>query len=442
MKESDNVRKIYCVIIMITALLSGCYDMREPNNIAYVVAVGIDKAAAKNYDITIQFAKPVDISGNGEGGGSGENITENITITAPSLFAALTTANQLVSKKFDMSHAKLIVFSEAVARDGISNFMEAMSRNSEIRPNIYMAVALGSANEYLKSVKPLIEINPVKYYQLIYENYNSVYAPNDLSIDFYFSESSDYSESVLPLAGVLPENTDSGGDNSSDEGDSSDEKDTSSDKTAGTRITPQFKDSGFQFYMANYIPGELPKETKNKSEVIGMALFSDDKMKNIMGSADCEIYNMIKGTYNSTYVPFKYNDTDDIISMKIEANKNPDIKVDTSGDIPKITLKMNLEGEITSVPHYLEEESNIIDMENMMKCEMEKAILSFLYKISHEYDMDICGFGNYAKRNFLTNRDFSRYSWREKYKNADFDVDVQFKIRRSGLILRNSVEIK
>lgn len=435
------MRKICCAAIICAILLCGCYDMREPNSIAYVVAVGIDKAEKKNYDITVQFAKPVDISGNGESGGSGENITENITVTAPGLFAALSMANQLVSKKFDMSHAKLIVFSEEAAREGISSFMETMSRSSEIRPNIYMAVALGSAGEYIKSVQPLIEINPIKYYQLIYENYNSVYAPNDLSVDFYFSENSDFTSSVLPLAGVLPEKGEENLQNSSGDIKSKGESE-GTEKSAGAEHTPTPKNSGFQFYMADYIPGEVPKETKNKSEVIGMALFDQDKMKGIMGSTDCEIYNMIKGTYKSTYVPFKSDDGDDIISMRIEENKRPKIKVDTSEHTPKISLRMDLEGEITGVPHYFAEEENIISMENMMKSDMENAVSEFLLKTAQEYNMDICGFGNYAKRNFLTNKSFGEYNWREKYAAAQFDVQIKFKIRRSGLILKNSVEIK
>ncbi len=90
--------------VMFCVPLSGCRDLHEPNSIAYVVAVGVDRADSGNYDITIQFAKPVQISGGEEGGGGEGNITENITVEAPAFFPALTIANQLVSKKFDLSH--------------------------------------------------------------------------------------------------------------------------------------------------------------------------------------------------------------------------------------------------------------------------------------------------------------------------------------------------
>ena len=187
--------KILCIlmsILLVIPLFSSCSDLQEPNELAYVVAIGIDKTEncpddAKSYDITIQFAKPVQISG-GEEGGKGEDIMENITLTSPTLLSAFNMANQIVSKKFELSHTKLIVFSEDIAKEGIKNFMQVMSRNSELRPNIYLAVSSCKAQKYLESVKPMVEINPVKYYQLIYENYNSIYAPNNIAQDFLFSE--------------------------------------------------------------------------------------------------------------------------------------------------------------------------------------------------------------------------------------------------------------
>lgn len=417
--------------------------MREPNDIAYIVAVGVDKVDGKNYDITIQFAKPVEISGGSEGssGGSGSgNITENITIEAPTIFTAINTANQLVSKKFEMSHAKLIVFSEEVAREGISDFMDLMSRNSEIRPNIYLAVSTCTAQKYLDSFKPMIEINPVKYYQLIYENFNSLYAPNNLSQDFYFSENSDYVDSVLPLAGIIPEKE--GEENNSGGGSEGGEGAGSEKKSAGSDANPEKNMNGFEFYIPNYVPGELPKKTQNKSEVIGMALFSEDKMVGTMGAIDCEIYNMIMGTYLSSYIPYKNINNDDIINMRIEQEKKPKISVDVSSDTPKIKIKLYLEGEIVSVPNYYMEEENIEELRELVKQETQAAIGEFLYKTSQIYNKDICKFGGYAKRGFLTNDRFMQYNWKEKYKNSEFDVEIDFKIRRSGLVMRNSLNVK
>lgn len=95
------------------------------------------------------------------------------------------------------------MFSKEVAEEGIRDFMETIVRNMEMRPNIYMAVSLSKAQEYLTDVQPLIENNPSRYYQLVYENNYSVYTPNNVSQEFYFSQNSMESENVLPIANIV-----------------------------------------------------------------------------------------------------------------------------------------------------------------------------------------------------------------------------------------------
>ncbi len=104
------------LIVTFTLTLSGCFG-REPNEIAYIVALGIDKAENENYEITIQYANPTQISGGAseEGGKGGNQIVENVTVESPTIYGAIGLANHIVSKTFTLSHAKLIVFSSDIA---------------------------------------------------------------------------------------------------------------------------------------------------------------------------------------------------------------------------------------------------------------------------------------------------------------------------------------
>ena len=107
---------------MLCSLICGCADSNEPNNIAYVTAVGIDRSKnnKENYDITFQIAKPTQISGGAsEEGGKGGEIIQNITVEAPTIYAGIETANFIISKMISLSHVKLFVFSEEIAREGI-----------------------------------------------------------------------------------------------------------------------------------------------------------------------------------------------------------------------------------------------------------------------------------------------------------------------------------
>ncbi|MGB3990043.1 MAG: Ger(x)C family spore germination C-terminal domain-containing protein, partial [Acetivibrionales bacterium] len=52
-----------------------------------------------------------------------------------------------------------------------------------------------------------------------------------------------------------------------------------------------------------------------------------------------------------------------------------------------------------------------------------------------EFDADICGFGRYMKKHFLTLDEWKEFDWISQYKNCEFNVEVKFSIRRTGLLI-------
>ena len=51
------------IILVLSFLITGCYDRKELDDLAYAIALGIDKGDEKNLDITYQIAIPLKISG-------------------------------------------------------------------------------------------------------------------------------------------------------------------------------------------------------------------------------------------------------------------------------------------------------------------------------------------------------------------------------------------
>ncbi len=391
--------------------LGGCRDMTEPDTLGYVVALGIDKAKEEGskFDITIQFANPVKISGGAsqEGGKGGQESIENITVTAPGIYAAVNVANHIISKTFTLAHTKVVVFSEEVCREGTEDLLETIGRSSDIRPNTYFAMSKGSAKDFLEAVNPETEVNPVRYYTMIFENDYSGFIPQNLSQDFYFFAASDEKSTVLPMCAV-----------------------------AGKTGTGNFSDTGYQYKMEDYTAGEVP-EDKQETEVAGMAIFEKDKMVGEMGDIKTEIYNLLTGQYKSSYVSYYYSQTpQDPITMMQQQKKRPKIKVDTKGDVPLISLEIFLEADFNSSTPEMSVEDHIDEFADEVTAEIKREIEEFLLDTT-KIGCDIVGFGSYAKRNFPTNQAFSDYKWKEKYKNALFDVNVDFVIRRTGLVVRS-----
>lgn len=195
---------ITIIVVVLTTLLTGCTG-KEPNEIAYVVALGIDSTDDDNYKITIQYANTTQISGGASesGGKAGSEIVDNVTIEAPNIYAGVGLANNIVSKSFSMSHAKLIVFSKEVAEKGVKDMIETLVRSEEIRPDVFIAVANTTANDYLTSVNPEMEVNPAQYYQLIYQKNQLVGIPDGQLREFFTGLYTDNYDSILPVAGVI-----------------------------------------------------------------------------------------------------------------------------------------------------------------------------------------------------------------------------------------------
>lgn len=430
---------LFAALSSLILLLTGCYDANEPNNIAYVVALGVDTTDDDNiYEFTVQFAKTTQISGGSseEGGKEGSDIVEIISIKAPTIYSAVNIANQIVSKKFTLAHTKLIVVSDEIAKSGISNLFDTLGRNSDIRPNIYMAVSNGKAKDYLEAVKPVAEINPVTYYRLIYESAYGGYVPKIILKDFYFQLDGKDKQNVLPLSGVNTEQvSDEESENSSSDKSSQDgeEKENINPDKGDTKVI-EINKQGFNYLLKKYTAGNIDVDKKNASEVIGMAVFKGNKMIGTMDSIDSLIYNILRGSFDLSYVSYYNEETPDSpVTIAIEQERKPQISVKIEDDKPKIKIKLFLEGQLISESTENPIEYELESAENLFADETKQAINEFLTH-TLEYDSDIVGFGQHAKKNFLTYDQFEKYDWYSHYNESEFDVDVVFKVRRIGFI--------
>lgn len=399
------------VLCAIPLFLCSCSDATEPDTLGYVVALGIDKSetAEFGYRITLQFANPSKISGGSseEGGKGGSESIENITVDAPEIYSAVNTANHIISKTFVLSHTKLIVFSDKVARDGIKSILETIGRSSDLRPNTYFAVSRGKAEDFLKSVNPKTEINPVRYYTMIFENDYSGFVPQNMCADFYFYCESDEKCCVMPLCAVY-----------SAEG---------ADAESGT---------GYQYGLADYRAGQIHSDSE-KTQVMGTAVFFGDRLIGELGNIETEMYNILTGQYTSSYVTYNYSRMPNSPVTILQKQKHkPRISADTSGNIPKITAKVYIEGDFASATPRMAVENELDRFTGEITGELKAQLTDFLKK-TQALGTDIVGFGSYAKRNFKTVTEFSEYDWNSRYKNAQIEVEVNFEVQRTGLAVRS-----
>lgn len=413
-------------IIPLMFLLTSCVG-EEPNDIAYITALGIDKADT-GYMYTIQFANPKRISGGAsEEGGSGENIVENITVQAPTLYSCISNANAIVSKDFSMSHAKIIVVSEEVAAEGLGYLNDTLARNNEIRPEVFIAVAENAQN-YLEEVKPVIEVNPAKYYQLTYENKNGSRIPQNPALEFYFSCMSKKEDYVIPYAGVA-EAEESSSETSSDSK-SENKKDESIVNKSHSEA--ELNETGFENMTLNHYAGQAGVSITNKSEAMGLAVFRGDKYIGKLGSIEAEMYNMLIGKFREESITFYSDETPQIpITVKAEQKKKPEYEIDKEKRTVKI--KIRLSGEFQTVSEQSKQDMSIDEFEVKASDMVSEAAESFIEKLYHDMGVDPLGVRGRLKKEFLTYPEYEEYCKTFDASKWNFDVQTELIIKRTGM---------
>jgi spore germination protein KC len=159
-------RPMALVLIGLLVLLTGCWDIREMNQLALVVAVGIDKLPESGrYEVTIQVARPGG-SGGGKarGGGAGDAAGGSPIYVAAAdgdtLFGAIRNLAQFTSRRIMWAHNNVVVIGESVARDDITPVMDFFTRNQELRMRTWVVVARGSTAKSVVAAQTGIEQVP------------------------------------------------------------------------------------------------------------------------------------------------------------------------------------------------------------------------------------------------------------------------------------------
>lgn len=398
----------YVLTAALILMTGGCYDLKEPNEIAYVTAIGVDEGEDENYSFTVQFAKPIQISGSGEEGGKGGDIIENITVDAPNTYSAVGLVNDIISKNLALSHMKLFIFSDKIAQKGIGDFIEVIARSEEIRQNVYISVCAGNCKDYLGNVKPKVETNPAKYYQMIYDKKDFGAIPKGYGREVYFDINLPYKEAFVPLSGV-----------------SESSEDNDEEKSAPVN------EEAYEYKIRNFRAGQAGSFKESKIEAMGGAVFKGDKLVGTLGSIDADLCNIITNDFSSNYMTIKTDESQKPVTVVVSRSKPTKIKYNRQEHSAKINIY--LEGEFVSIPTGYIIEDNILDFENTLKNALNNAMYNFFDVTQGEYNSDISGIGRYAREKFLTYKDFEEFNWEENFQNLKIEINTHFKIRRTGL---------
>lgn len=389
---------IFILIVVFIAAFSSSYLSLSMDNLAYVLAICIDKSDKNHLQVTFQFSTTTSPT---ESGSTKKTPSVINSVTASSISNAINLMNSYMGKELNMSHCKIIIFSEELASDGISKEIYTLINDTQIRPSANLVISKCSAKTYLEKTSPELENLIAKYYEILTNSSKYTgFMPNSTIGDFFNSLICKTCEPCAILGGLATENATNQGD-------------------------------------YNIKANETPIEGENSSENVGIAAFLGDKLVGELTALETISYLTVRNKIDRFLISIPDPENpNNYLDIYLTPKDSTYVDIDTSTSSPYIKVKTGFTGRIYSMSDnskYLEPDvlDNISEACNQY---LETVFSDYLYKTSKEFKSDINGFGKYALGNFFTTQDFDNYDWLRNYQNSFFEVEVDTSVK-SGMLI-------
>ena len=399
--------KLFIIVLILVLLVafSSSYRALNIDNLAFAVALGIDTSETKGLKVTFQFVNPPSTS---EGSNQEANIFED-TVEATSIPNAINIMNSYLARKIDLSHCRSIVFSEDVAKNGISDHVYTLMNDVQVRPTSNIITTTCTAYEYLKNSIPSLETSITRYYDIFPSSGKYTGYVSDATIgNFYNSLLCNTCEPHTILGGVSS---------------------TSSTNSKSTVSTD-----------SNIKSGSSPISGMRSAESIGIVAFKHDKLVGELDAIETICFHILKNNINSFIitVPSPKDNT-----LKIDLLVTPKGTCKTKVNIVNGSPYVKINGSFNAKIYSMDEKDNYLEpgilttLSNTCNTYLENILLNYLYKTSVEFKSDISGIGKYALSNFYTTDEFKDYNWVDNYMNSTFKVTIDTTID-SGFLLNKT----
>ncbi|WP_341347805.1 Ger(x)C family spore germination protein [Paenibacillus sp. FSL H3-0469] len=159
-------------ILLLPMLLSGCWERKELNELAFVIALGLDKAE-DGYLVSMQVVIPSSITSQSAGGSGGSGVPVVFySFKVKTVYESLRKFNLVSSRSPYMGHIRVLVIGEELARQGVGETLDVLKRSREPRMDFYVMVARKStAANVLKVLTPLDRLPANKLFNSLDKSY-------------------------------------------------------------------------------------------------------------------------------------------------------------------------------------------------------------------------------------------------------------------------------
>ncbi|MGM0881613.1 MAG: Ger(x)C family spore germination protein [Bacillota bacterium] len=366
-------------LILCLGFLTGCWDRKEMDDLALVMASGLDLADDNQIEATLQIALPTGIPSSLQSGGKAAKPVLVISAKGKDGIDAFGKLQQQLSRRINLGHRGIVVVGEKYARRGFDQVLDTLMRSPESRYNSYMVTAYGTTAKKILNASYQMEIIPaIGINKLQYEDFGL-----SVKIDKFIDALASFGQS--PVTGAI-------------------------------RIINQ--GAGQQTF------------TIDKA-----AVYQRNKLVGFLSGTELKAFRLMTGKIDGMRLttqmepPQKqYHGTITIHLMKAK----PKIRTRIKNGKPEVSVSFKAAGRIISNDTSLDMSKVIPRVEKKFSEDIKKEIARTISHTQKKFKSDIFGFGNqihiehpYAWKTIMDH-------WIELYPKVPVEVKTEFRIERVG----------
>ena len=438
---------LFVVFITFIAGFSNSYVSHRIEHLAYVLVLGIDKGEKARLKISTQF---INVSSSSSGASSDSSQIVLTSCEANSMFSGLNLLNSYIGKEINLAHCSVIVFSEEIAKEGISSEIYSLINNEEIRSSANIVVTNCKAYDYINNSKPNLENLTSKYFDTFdITSKLTGYFSNITLGDFFNNLSESNSDPIAVLGGLnstarSEENKSSS--NSSEESSSSSNSGNSgningeaSNSNSSSQDVEEQEKQDIETNQNNLVAGKSSIVGRRGTEDLGLAIFSGDKYIGELTVWESICHSLITNSIDTCIIsvedPLVENKQ---LEIQLSPNKKSKITSNIENGAININIELNLIANIISLNSNInyEDTDTINKISTATQNRLNDELNKYFDKIARKYNVDIDKYYLSILKYFPYQLNFDDFNYKEKLKHANFNCNTHVNIISSLLITK------
>lgn len=373
--------RCWLAAFLILGLLTGCWDRTEMDELAFVMASGVDLTEDGQIEATLQIALPTGIPSSLTSGGKAKKPVLVLSAKGKDGMEALGRLQQQLSRRINLGHRGVLVFGEKYARQGIDQVLDTLLRSPESRYNSYILTASGTTAKEILNSPYLLESIPALGIMNMQEK------------DFSFSVKTDKFIEMISSMDVAA--------------------------VSGSIRT-------------------INKKTESETYMIDKAaVYRKNKLVGFLTGTELKAFRLVKGhftgmRFSTQMMPpeERYKGTVSIQMMQAKTKIHTRIQ----NGMPEITVSIKAAAKITAndTPMDFSKAPDLKAAEKKFSDDLQQAITTMISRTQKKYKSDILGFGRELHIEHPSYWKTAKAGWIDLYPKVPVSVMTELTIERIG----------